>query len=258
GRIKLAREGACFLILYYEHRNPVAPRSLGPILKEAAERTRSDDLAFLADAFQELPLPSAPDRRSRERRHRDKQVLERALARLLEERADLASAIDEVIAQLNADPDRLHEVLEHQNYRLAYWRVGNHELDYRRFFDIDSLAGLRVEDEEVFDATHELPLRWLAEGSLEGLRIDHIDGLYDPAGYLQRLRELAPDAWLLVEKILEGDERLPDFPVEGTTGYDFMNHVQRLFVAPEGQAALSELHQRLNPSADDAHQLARE
>lgn len=258
GHIQLQREGGRFSIQYYEHRVPTAPRSFGIILHEACTLTHSDQLGFLADAFFDLPLPNATDYESRRRRHRDKQVLQQSLNRLLSDHEALATAVDAVVTRYNSDPDLLHEVLERQNYRLAYWRVGNHELDYRRFFDIDSLVGLRVEDEEVFDATHRLPLAWCNEGSIDGLRIDHIDGLYDPEGYLERLRARVPGAWLLVEKILEGDETLRLGAVAGTTGYDFLNHVQRLFTAPDGEPALTQLHAELNPDESDFGALVRQ
>lgn len=239
GKIALAREGKRFVVRYFEHENPVAPRSLGPILREAADRARSSDLGFLADAFEELPSPSAGDE-TRKRRHRDKEVLIRGLGRLLEEAPPLADHVDAVLATINADPDRIHEVLERQNYRLAYWKLGNQELDYRRFFDIDSLVGLRVQEDEVFEATHGLALRWLSDGSVQGLRIDHIDGLYDPEAYLRRLREAAPNAWLLAEKILEGSERIPPaWPIDGTTGYDFLNHALRVLTDPDGEEPLT-------------------
>jgi len=254
-RIRLQRDGTRFLFEYYEHHMPVAPRSLGPVLKDAAKRARHHELGFLADAFSELPLASSTDRESRRRRHRDKQVLADLFQRLLTREPELFAAIDATVERINGDADRLHELLERQNYRLTYWRFGNHELDYRRFFDVDSLVGLRVEDEEVFLATHELPLRWLGDGAIAGLRVDHIDGLYDPRGYLKRLQARAPDAWILVEKILEGDEQL-QFSVGGTTGYDFLNHVQRLLVSPEGEPALTALSLELNPEASDAASLA--
>ncbi len=257
GRIQLGRAEAQFVIAYYEHRNPVAPRSLGTVLSRAAERIHSAELSFLADAFSELPLPNARDRKSRKRRHRDKQVLHQNLDRLLATSDEVTKAVEQVMVEFNADKDQLHDLLERQNYRLAWWRVGNQELDYRRFFDIDSLVGLRAEDEEVFAATHELPLRWVAQGEIDGLRIDHIDGLYDPIGYLERLRQHAPNAWLLVEKILEGDEPLTPLPVEGTTGYDFLNHAQRLFIDPRGESALSQLHRELNPEDDDFEELVQ-
>ncbi|HEU5074673.1 MAG TPA: malto-oligosyltrehalose synthase [Polyangiaceae bacterium] len=255
-KIQLKRDGTRFLVEYYEHQMPLAPRSLGRVLREAAKRPRHPELAFLADAFFDLPLPNATDRESRRRRHRDKQVLTELLERLLAREPELGESIDAAIESINADADRLHELLERQNYRITYWRFGNHELDYRRFFDIDSLVGLRVEDEEVFAATHELPLSWIEDGSIAGLRVDHIDGLYDPRGYLERLKARAPEAWILVEKILEGDEQL-QFSVSGTTGYDFLNHVQRLLVSPEGEPVLSEFATELDPETSDSSTLAR-
>jgi (1->4)-alpha-D-glucan 1-alpha-D-glucosylmutase len=124
------------------------------------------------------------------------------------------------------------EVHDRQNYELVNWKRGDSELNYRRFFAIVELAGLRVEDPAVFDATHAEVLRWYAEGSVQGIRVDHPDGLRDPAGYLQRLHEAAPNAWLVVEKILEPHEQLPDWPVDGTTGYDALSEVCGVFVDP--------------------------
>jgi (1->4)-alpha-D-glucan 1-alpha-D-glucosylmutase len=258
GKIELARQGSRFVVRYFEHENPVAPRSLGPVLREAAERAGSGDLGFLADAFEELPLPGAGDE-TRKRRHRDKEVLMRVLGRLLEEEPAAASHVDGVLAHINSDPDRLDEVLERQNYRLAYWKLGNQELDYRRFFDIDSLVGLRVEEDEVFEATHGLALQWLRDGSVHGLRIDHIDGLYDPEVYLRRLREAAPHAWLLTEKILEGSERLPpSWPIDGTTGYDFLNHAMRVLTDPDGEEPLTRAWAELAPEEVDFEDLVVE
>jgi (1->4)-alpha-D-glucan 1-alpha-D-glucosylmutase len=251
GHVTLAREGQRFVVRYFEHENPVAPRSLGVILREAGERADSSELGFLADAFEELPLPGAGDE-TRKRRHRDKEVLVRALGRLLDEEPSVARQVDAVVAAINASPDRLHDLLEHQNYRLAFWKLGSHELDYRRFFDIDSLVGLRVEDDEVFAATHRLPLEWLRDGSVQGLRVDHIDGLYDPEEYLHRLRKAAPEGWLLTEKILERGESLPStWPVDGTTGYDFLNHATRVLADPQGEESLSQRWAQLAPDDTD-------
>ncbi|TDV53674.1 malto-oligosyltrehalose synthase [Actinophytocola oryzae] len=138
------------------------------------------------------------------------------------------------------------EVHDRQHYRLAWWRTGNAELNYRRFFDITTLAGVRVEDPEVFEATHREVLRWVRSGDVTGLRIDHPDGLSDPGGYLRRLRAEAPETWLVTEKILAPDEPLPaSWPAEGTTGYDALREICGLFVAPEGAAPLAELAQDL-------------
>ncbi|ASO21370.1 (1-_4)-alpha-D-glucan 1-alpha-D-glucosylmutase [Actinoalloteichus hoggarensis] len=138
-------------------------------------------------------------------------------------------------------------VHERQHYRLVSWRRGGAELTYRRFFDISTLAAIRVEDPTVFAATHGELLRWVEEGEVTGLRIDHPDGLADPGEYLRRLREAAPDAWLVVEKILAPAESLPaSWPVDGTTGYEVLREVCGLFVDPAGEAPLTALAQELS------------
>lgn len=136
----------------------------------------------------------------------------------------------------------LAELVDRQWYRLAHWRVADEELNYRRFFDVDTLAAVRVEDPEVFDATHRLLLHLVADGSLDGLRIDHPDGLADPRGYLARLAGRTDGSWVVVEKVLEGSEELPDdWRCAGTTGYDSLLRVGGLFVDPAGAAPLSAL-----------------
>jgi (1->4)-alpha-D-glucan 1-alpha-D-glucosylmutase len=144
------------------------------------------------------------------------------------------------------------ELVTEQWYRLAHWRVADEELNYRRFFDVDTLAAIRVETQEVFDATHALLLELLGEGKINGYRIDHPDGLADPRGYLRRLAERTAGAWVVVEKILEGDEELPrDWPCAGTTGYDALLRVGGLFVDPAGAAPLSALHSELTGQPAD-------
>ncbi|MGL5858759.1 MAG: malto-oligosyltrehalose synthase [Angustibacter sp.] len=136
----------------------------------------------------------------------------------------------------------LPELLDQQWYRLAHWRVADDELNYRRFFNVTTLAAIRVERAEVFDATHRLLLRLVADGVVDGLRIDHPDGLADPRGYLARLAEATGGAWVVVEKILERHERLPpDWSCAGTTGYDALNRIGGLFVDPDGEQPLTEL-----------------
>ena len=144
--------------------------------------------------------------------------------------------LDRFLGGLASDPNRLDELLEKQHYRLSFWRFAATDLNYRCFFDISKLVALRQEDEAVFDATHALVLGWLADGTLDGVRIDHIDGLRDPESYLRRLRAKAPSAWIVVEKVLETGETLPkSWPVAGTTGYDFLNLVGNLFVDPDNE-----------------------
>jgi (1->4)-alpha-D-glucan 1-alpha-D-glucosylmutase len=137
--------------------------------------------------------------------------------------------------------DRLSALLDRQHYRLAWWRTANDDLRWRRFFTISELAGLRIEDDEVFEAVHALYFRLYEEGLIDGVRVDHVDGLTDPAAYLRKLRErLGPQAYIVVEKILAGDESLDRaWPVDGTTGYDFMEEVSALLHAPQGETPLS-------------------
>ncbi len=148
-------------------------------------------------------------------------------------------------------PDSWHEgddpaaVHDRQHYRLVHWSRGDHELTYRRFFTITTLAGVRVEDEEIFRATHARVAGWIAEG-IDGLRIDHPDGLADPTGYLERLRRLAPEAWIVVEKILEPGEELPaEWPVAGSTGYDALAEVGQVLLDHDQERWLTKLYARL-------------
>ncbi|HEX3556971.1 MAG TPA: malto-oligosyltrehalose synthase [Thermoanaerobaculia bacterium] len=259
GELRLVRKGGKLEVHYHEHRMPVAPNSLDTLLAEAARRCGSPDLAFLADALGTLPLATATDRESIARRHRDKEVLAGQLARLCAENPEIAAAVDAVVEATNAGPDRLDELLQRQNYRPAFWRTAGRELDYRRFFDVTSLVGLRMEDERIFADTHALVLRWLADGVLDGVRIDHPDGLRDPKEYFERLRQAAPASWIVVEKILEPGEPLPeDWPVDGTTGYDFLNRVGGLFVDPSGEEPLTDLYRELTGETTEWSELVRE
>ncbi len=129
-----------------------------------------------------------------------------------------------------------------QHYRLVSWRRGDAELNYRRFFTVSGLAGVRVEDPEVFRATHERVRRWVADGQVDGLRVDHPDGLADPGGYFVRLRDLAPDTWIVGEKILEPEERLPSWPIQGTSGYDAMCDAGAVFINPAAEKQFSRIY----------------
>ena len=149
----------------------------------------------------------------------------------------------------------MHQLLERQAYRLAFWRVASDEINYRRFFDINDLVGLCQEVPAVFGDSHRLVGRLIAEGKLQGLRLDHVDGLFDPAAYCRQLRNLVTQKRngaagpfpIYVEKILAQHEHLPSWPVEGTTGYDFLALVNRLFVDPDGEAAIDEAYRRFAP-----------
>ena len=151
----------------------------------------------------------------------------------------MAAALDGEIEAVSASPDALDALLQRQNYRLAFWRTASEEGQYRRFFDINELVGIRVEEDAVFADSHRLILRWIREGIIDGLRVDHVDGLRDPLAYLLRLDEAGAGVWALVEKILaRGEELPPDWPVAGTTGYDWLNVAGGLFVKKEGAGVL--------------------
>lgn len=256
GELKVVRTGATFVVKYHDHELPVAPPSLEPILSAAAQRFGSPDLEFLASSFSRLPKATESDEESVYERLRDKEVIKARLEDLLALEPQAARTLDEVIAELNQDFDALDALMERQNYRLAYWRTAIQELDYRRFFDVDTLVGLRNEEPEVFQQTHELILDWLEDGSVDGLRIDHPDGLRDPAGYLEKLAERAPGAWVVVEKILEPGESLPEsWPVAGTTGYDFLNRVTGVLVDHQAEKAITEAYEELTGEPSDWPQM---
>ena len=259
GEIKLERDRGSFVLRYGERRFPVAPRTLGPSLVNAGRESGSEELVYLGESFAALPPRAPADRESVAGRRRAREVLKLQLGRLLGDRPEIAAAVDAEVDALNADVDRLDRVIEGQSYRLAYWRAAREDLDYRRFFDVTTLAGLRIEDERVFAETHQLILDWLREGVLDGVRIDHPDGLLDPRTYFDRLRGAAPDAWIVAEKILETGEELPaDWPIDGTTGYDFLNLVTGLYHDPRGEQPMTELYAELTGAQRSFDDVARE
>lgn len=244
-QLRFAAEQGSFAVGYFEHVFPLAPRDYPTLLRDAADHgdAAARPLRDLADALR----AAMRERRPNERRSRVR-ALSRQLAALADSSTAVADAIAARIDELNGSPDRpqsfdaLHRLLERQHYRLAFWRVAAHEINYRRFFDINELAGLRMENPELFRDSHRLIARLLDEDRIQGLRLDHVDGLRDPRAYLTRLRNLVPgrEPYLLVEKILAGHESLrQDWPVAGTTGYEFLNLVNGLFVDPAGERGLS-------------------
>ena len=241
GGVKIKRQSSTFTIEASEQSLPVSPTTLPLILGKAADRAGSDTLRFLSASFGRLPSAEEWDRWKLNARDRDKRVLFSLLNRVCMEEGPTCRAIDSVVEEMNTSPDALDELLQQQNYRLSYWKTADQQLGYRRFFDVNTLIGVRMEREYVFDETHELILKWVKDGVIDGLRVDHPDGLRDPLQYFQRLRKAAPDAWIIGEKILEPGEWLrEDWPIEGTSGYDFMNQVLGLMVQPEGLLKLGE------------------
>lgn len=252
-----------FAVHYFEHYFPIDPREypqiLEPDLELLGSRVQEDDASLvvfesLITAFANLPSRSSADEDSCRERARDQKLHQQRLAELAADAPDIRQYIADCLRMFNgderypADLGRLHELLEAQAYRLAYWRVASHEINYRRFFDINELASIRMENPQVFEATHQLVFSLLAEGKLQGLRIDHPDGLYDPRAYFLALQERAGllpadgqprdgqlPLYLLAEKILAGNESLrSDWAIHGTTGYEFANLVNRFLVRPEG------------------------
>ena len=254
GELRLDVVGHEIVVLYYDNNFPLAPRSYPRILGIPPHELRPDlhDPAALAELIDILDtLPQA-----------DHETAEHLFGRfrgILADEPAIETYAHERVEQLNGQPgdpasfDQLEEVLLDQHYRLSDWRVSGEELNYRRFFDINSLAAIRVERDEVFDAVHRLLLQLVENGIATGVRVDHIDGLYDPAAYLRRLRERLDEAAsglngahvpIYVEKILEMHEELPRWPVEGTTGYDFLAHANALFVNHDAQRAFTTTYER--------------
>jgi (1->4)-alpha-D-glucan 1-alpha-D-glucosylmutase len=278
------REGA-FVIRYYDTVLPVAPgtatlilRRVAPAVSEAlgSEHDQTLELLSIITGLENLPLPVQTARERKLERAREKEILKRRLAALHAASPAMRRALEEALAAFNGTPgdpasfDALDGLLGVQPYRLSFWRTAGEQINYRRFFDVNDLAAIRVENPAVFEASHRLVLRLLREGAVNGLRIDHPDGLWDPAGYFRRLqaagqsavggRQLGDDAvsrlptadcrlpaarplYLLVEKILSGRERLPEtWPVDGTTGYEFANAVNGIFVDRTNQRAFDEIY----------------
>jgi (1->4)-alpha-D-glucan 1-alpha-D-glucosylmutase len=232
---------------YYEHRLPIAPTRYSELLRTivtAAQAADDEAGAALLALAEEYAGPGNPDQRNAE-------GLKQELAHLAGGDAVIAKGLHAY--QPSNGPAQtlaLHHLLERQHYRLSHWRLASSEINYRRFFDVNSLAGLRVEDRETFEQVHALVRRLIAEEKIQGLRIDHIDGLYDPAQYLHRLRRLIRDAQsssprrflLLIEKILGEHESLQGFEAcDGTTGYEWLNRFNEVLLFPQGHTELQDI-----------------
>ncbi|HTU44151.1 MAG TPA: malto-oligosyltrehalose synthase [Bryobacteraceae bacterium] len=257
--IELKRRGGEFFVKYFENELPAAPRSLPGLLAEAASRSGSEYLAFLADALTGLPAADSTDRGHITARHRDKEVVRGLLERLFNEVPFIAETVDTLLKETSQNADKLDAFLERQNYRLAFWRAAQEELGYRRFFDVNTLVGLRVEDPQVFSDTHALVLKWLREGVLDGIRIDHPDGLSDPRRYFEQLRKEAPDVWIVAEKILEPGERFRgEWPIDGTTGYEYVNQVAGLFVDSRNEEEFTNIYADFTGEPTDYEAVCRD
>lgn len=313
GKLKLSFEEGSFFVSYYDFKLPVAPRSYSIVLTKCMENLtealdeEDEDLQefqSILTALEHLPPVTTQEPQALAERSREKEVIKRRLAALTGSNVKVRAAVEAAVAALQGtvgDPDsfdELHALLDAQAYRLAFWRIAAEEINYRRFFDINNLAAIRVELPEVFAATHALVFKLLAEGKITGLRIDHPDGLWSPGGYFRQLqvnylvRQLQPRfetagveisedrlqqlaaSWLetveqcrrsegdsgkagdlplvwplyiVAEKILSEGEPLPlDWAIYGTTGYDFLNQVNGIFINSANRRAFNRIYQRFS------------
>ncbi|SHG32354.1 malto-oligosyltrehalose synthase [Bradyrhizobium erythrophlei] len=247
-----ADEGS-FSAWYFEHRLPIAPERYSEILRAIVREAGAEGSAT---GKRILDLAS----RQRGLRHPNRNEAP-AFKTELRDIAGSAEIIARGLDAYRAGPDRpaqilaLHHLLERQHYRLGHWRLASSDINYRRFFDVNTLAGLRVEDAGTFEAIHRLVRKLITEGKLEGLRLDHIDGLRDPAQYFHRLRRLIRDAkgtdatpfYMLIEKILGEGEKLHSFAgVHGTTGYEWLNTITQALVDGKGLEPLDEVWRQIS------------
>ena len=271
GELKIVfnAQAGSFALHYFEHYFPLDPRSYATILnrggKQAAALQEQNPSAYselqtLLTAFSHLPEQQDTHPEKVTERERDKEFYKRRLADMCTHHPSVAAFIEEIVHDINGQPgnaasfDALHELIKAQAFHLACWRVAADDINYRRFFDVNELAGLRMGRPEVFEAAHRLIFDLAAQGKIHALRIDHPDGLYDPGQYFSRVQqrlaqrlEASPESsakpfYLLIEKILAHDEHLPDWPIHGTTGYDFANLVNGLFVDARGEPMLSKTY----------------
>ena len=261
GELRVEFNGSMLVLRYFDQALPLNPRHSGRVYSAAADRLRAslgespalNEFFSIIASLQNLPPETTTDPDKIAERQREKEVARTRLERLVAEQPPVRAAIEAAVEALNGVPgqsssfDALHDLLEAQAYRLSYWRTASHEINYRRFFDVNTLVGLRVEHQEVFDATHRLLARLIGERKVHAVRIDHPDGLFDPAKYFSMLQQLAaralgsqavngesesrPVLYVVAEKILSGPERLPTgWPLHGTTGYNFLNDLNGIFI----------------------------
>ena len=270
GELRVRFDGGSFLLTYFDHVFPIAPGTYRYILELALENLaefREEDFyaefQSILTALEYLPRRTETDPERIKERAREKEIIKKRLERRCAEAPQVQRAIEKAVETINGhigDPrsfDRLDELLNAQSYRLAFWRVAAEEINYRRFFDVNDLAAIRVELPEVFDAVHKLLFELVASGAVTGLRIDHPDGLYRPLEYFEKLQMRCAKAlrfplpkdgraiYLIVEKILTGEEQLPqNWPVHGTTGYGFANQVAGVLVDHNAEGAISKIFKR--------------
>ena len=270
GEFKVRFEEGAFYLEYANQNLPIAPGTYRFILELALEYLAEyKDEPFYAEfqsiltALEHLPRRTETDPEKIAERTREKEIVKRRIERRCQEASQIQRGIEKALALINGRPgdprsfDRLDELLNAQSYRLAFWRVAAEEINYRRFFDVNDLAAIRMEVPEVFEAAHQLVVDLVRTGAVTGLRIDHPDGLYLPREYLETLQLRCAKAlglplpkdgravYMIVEKILTGAEKLRgDWPVHGTTGYDFTNQLAGVLVDSSAEAAITKAFHR--------------
>jgi (1->4)-alpha-D-glucan 1-alpha-D-glucosylmutase len=260
--LRVEYEHGAFFIRYFDERLPIAPDTYSIIFDNALAPwlhdhpgDDADELLSVLTAADHLPARSSRDPVDVATRAREKEVVKRRLASLADASPAVRDLIESAVRALNGTAgqprsfDRLDALLNAQSYRLAHWRVASEEINYRRFFDVNQLAALRMEDPAVFDEVHRFVFSLVERGAATGLRVDHVDGLFDPAAYLRRLQQCVGgsehDFYIVVEKILGPNEPLPaDWPVFGTTGYEFAAVVNNLFVDRRNERAFDDIYAR--------------
>jgi len=267
--LKLAFETGRFTVHYYDETLPIAPDTYPQVLGEhlpswLAEHAGpdADELQSILTAASNLPPRSSRDAEAISTRAREKEIVKRRLSELAGRSRPVRALIDCAVRRLNGTLgaprsfDALDRLLNAQSYRVAHWRVASEEINYRRFFDINQLAALRMEDPAVFDEVHRLIFTLVERGAATGLRVDHVDGLFAPGDYLRRLQERLPHpSYIVVEKILATGEQLPyEWPIAGTTGYEFASVVNNLFVDRRNERALEDIYRRFIHDRRRAHQ----
>src|SRR2546421_4449610 len=262
GELQVRFEEGAFYLAYQSQKLPIAPGTYRFVLEMALENLAEykdeefyGEFQSILTALEYLPRRTETDPEKIAERAREKEIVKRRLERRCQEAPQVQRAIEKALAQINGRPgdprsfDRLDELLNAQSYRLAFWRVAAEEINYRRFFDVNDLAAIRMELPEVFDAAHQLVVDLVRTGAVTGLRIDHPDGLYLPKEYLEKLQRRAAKTvgtslskdgraiYMIAEKILSGAEKLrSDWPLHGTTGYDFANQAAGVFVDTSAEA----------------------
>ncbi|MFD2932912.1 malto-oligosyltrehalose synthase [Spirosoma flavum] len=249
GDLAVAYQGSKFVITYYDTVYPLHVRSYATIL-QAGKGGPNEAVQELLDQVKQLQKTIDPQVYTRQSTH-----CQQTLAKLMEE-ATTKAYIKRCITSVNTRPNCMQQITNEQAYRLCYHGETDQQINYRRFFTVNALICVNIQNPVVFEQIHALPKALLDEGIFHGLRVDHIDGLYDPSGYLKRLRKLAgEDTYIAVEKILQNDEELPSYwPIEGATGYAYLSMVNNLFTRTDSEITFTRFYQSLLGKKTVVHQ----